>query len=87
MRPQFDFLKRLWNHVRQTRQRVYENADAPPVIEKLGVELILGSARFQDPHTIEIQETSGIFGGGLPRDSSSLPPAASPDQATFPNPR
>lgn len=59
MRPQFDFLN-VMDHVRRTREQVYENADAPPHIEKLGVELILGSARFQDPHTIEIQERGGV---------------------------
>lgn len=59
MQPQFDFLK-VMDHVRQTRQAVYEEADAPPHIEKLGVEVIAGSARFRDPHTIEIQETNGV---------------------------
>ncbi len=59
MPPQFDFLH-VMDHVRRTRQRVYEGADAPPHIEKLGVELILGSARFQDPHSIEVEETSGV---------------------------
>jgi pyruvate/2-oxoglutarate dehydrogenase complex dihydrolipoamide dehydrogenase (E3) component len=48
------------DHVRRTRQRVYEEADAPSHIEKLGVEVIAGNARFEDPHTIEIQETSGV---------------------------
>jgi pyruvate/2-oxoglutarate dehydrogenase complex dihydrolipoamide dehydrogenase (E3) component len=48
------------DHVRRTRQRVYEEADAPSDIEKLGVEVIAGNARFEDPHTIEIQETSGV---------------------------
>lgn len=58
MRPQFDF-SNVMDHVRRTRERVYEDADAPPHIEKLGVELILGSGRFHDAHTIEIRETSG----------------------------
>lgn len=55
---QFDF-SNVMNHVRQTRQAVYEDADAPPHIEKLGVEFIPGSARFQNPHSIEVQETNG----------------------------
>jgi pyruvate/2-oxoglutarate dehydrogenase complex dihydrolipoamide dehydrogenase (E3) component len=59
MRPQFDF-RNVMDHVRRTRQRVYEEADAPSHIEKLGVEVIAGNARFEDPHTIEIQETSGV---------------------------
>ena len=70
MRPQFDFLN-IMDHVRRTRERVYENADAPPHIEKLGVELILGSARFQDPHTIEIQERGGVWRRLTSRSSSS----------------
>ncbi len=56
---QFDF-GNVMNHVRQTRQRVYEDADAPPHMEKLGVEFILGRARFQDPHSIEVEESSGV---------------------------
>jgi pyruvate/2-oxoglutarate dehydrogenase complex dihydrolipoamide dehydrogenase (E3) component len=59
MRPQIDF-RNVMDHVRRTRQRVYEEADAPSHIEKLGVEVIAGNARFEDSHTIEIQETSGV---------------------------
>ena len=55
--PQFDFSS-VMNHVRRTRQTVYEQADAPPNLEKLGVEVIWGSSRFRDPHTIEIAESS-----------------------------
>jgi pyruvate/2-oxoglutarate dehydrogenase complex dihydrolipoamide dehydrogenase (E3) component len=58
MQPQFDFMT-VMDHVRRTRQRIYEDADAAPHIEKLGVEVILGSARFQDRRTVQIQETSG----------------------------
>lgn len=58
MQPQFDFMTVI-DHVRRTRQRIYEDADAAPHIEKLGVEVILGSARFQDRRTVQIQETSG----------------------------
>jgi pyruvate/2-oxoglutarate dehydrogenase complex dihydrolipoamide dehydrogenase (E3) component len=56
--PQFDFPS-VMKHVRRTRQRVYEQADAPPNLERLGVEVIQGSARFRDPHTIEIADSSG----------------------------
>ena len=45
--------------VRQTRQHIYEEADAPPNMEKLGVEVILSSARFADPHTLELTDSSG----------------------------
>ncbi|HEX4167033.1 MAG TPA: NAD(P)/FAD-dependent oxidoreductase [Bryobacteraceae bacterium] len=57
---QFEFLK-IMDHVRATRRHVYENTDAPPEIEKLGVEVIAGSARFLNSHAIEIfVESSGI---------------------------
>jgi pyruvate/2-oxoglutarate dehydrogenase complex dihydrolipoamide dehydrogenase (E3) component len=56
--PEVPFL-RVMEHVRQIRQRIYDDADAPPNLEKLGVEVIIGTARFTDPHTIEIQNTSG----------------------------
>ena len=42
------------DEVRRIRQQVYEEADAPPVLEKFGVEVIQASARFLDPHTIEL---------------------------------
>jgi pyruvate/2-oxoglutarate dehydrogenase complex dihydrolipoamide dehydrogenase (E3) component len=53
--PQFDF-SRVMDHVRQTRQTIYNQADAPPHLERLGVEVVLGNARFHDPHTIEISD-------------------------------
>jgi pyruvate/2-oxoglutarate dehydrogenase complex dihydrolipoamide dehydrogenase (E3) component len=58
VRPEIPFWQ-VMQHVRRTREHVYNNADAPPNLEKLGVEVILGSARFTDPHTIEIQNTAG----------------------------
>jgi pyruvate/2-oxoglutarate dehydrogenase complex dihydrolipoamide dehydrogenase (E3) component len=58
MQPQFDFSK-VMNHVRQTRLHIYEEADAPPQMERLGVDVILGSARFCDPHTLEIRNAAG----------------------------
>jgi pyruvate/2-oxoglutarate dehydrogenase complex dihydrolipoamide dehydrogenase (E3) component len=57
MQPRFDF-SRVMDHVRQIRQHVYDEFDAPPRMEKLGVELILGSARFCDPHRLEIRKDS-----------------------------
>ena len=44
----------LMEHVRRVRQHVYEDADAPEHMEKLGVEVILATARFRDPHTVEL---------------------------------
>ena len=39
--------------VRRVRQHVYEEADAPPVIAKLGIEVMEKRARFVDSHSIE----------------------------------
>ena len=46
--------------VHSIRNRVYEEADAPPNFEKLGVEVISGRARFLDPHTLEVQSKGGV---------------------------
>ena len=56
--PEFDFAQ-VMDHVRRTRQQIYDEADAPPQMEKLGVEVIPGSARFHDPHTIDIEHGNG----------------------------
>lgn len=45
---------RVMQNVRTLRERVYHDADAPPNLEKLGVEAIFASARFCDPHTVEL---------------------------------
>ena len=37
--PQIDFRK-VMEHVRQIRQQIYEDADAPPHMERLGVEVV-----------------------------------------------
>ncbi len=36
------------DHVRRTRQQIYDDADAPPNMEALGVEVITGTAGFMD---------------------------------------
>jgi pyruvate/2-oxoglutarate dehydrogenase complex dihydrolipoamide dehydrogenase (E3) component len=58
VQPEIPF-SHVMEHVRRTREHIYKDADAPPNLEKLGVEIILGSARFTDPHSIEIQNRSG----------------------------
>lgn len=52
-RPEFRF-DELMRHVHAVQSRIYEEADAPPVFEKLGVEIIEASASFLDPHTVEV---------------------------------
>ena len=51
--------ERVMDHVRSVRKQVYDDADAPPYMEKLGVEVIEAGARFLDPSAIEIREASG----------------------------
>jgi pyruvate/2-oxoglutarate dehydrogenase complex dihydrolipoamide dehydrogenase (E3) component len=48
----------VMRHVRSVRQHVYEQADAPPNLERFGVEVIASRARFIDPHTVEISESA-----------------------------
>lgn len=56
--PQVGF-SRLMDHVRRTRQHVYEDADAPPNMERLGVEVVMARACFLDPHTVQIENDAG----------------------------
>jgi pyruvate/2-oxoglutarate dehydrogenase complex dihydrolipoamide dehydrogenase (E3) component len=56
--PEVPF-SQVMDRVRRTREHIYREADAPPNLEKLGVEVIIRSARFADPHTVEIHNTSG----------------------------
>jgi pyruvate/2-oxoglutarate dehydrogenase complex dihydrolipoamide dehydrogenase (E3) component len=52
--PQEHDLGRVMARVKAIRQHVYEDADAPPHFEKLGVEVIEGQARFHSPHKVEV---------------------------------
>ena len=56
---QVDF-RAVIEKVRQTRKHIYEAADARPNIEKFGVEVIPARARFLDPHTLELTNSSGL---------------------------
>lgn len=50
---------RLMRHVRAVREAVYEEADAPPVYEAMGVEVRTGRARFVDAHTVAVATPDG----------------------------
>ncbi len=50
---------RVMDRVRRTREHIYDDADAPPNIEKLGVQIFTGKASFADPHAIDIQVPRG----------------------------
>ena len=49
----------VMNRVRQVRQSIYEDADAPPHMEKLGVEVVIASASFVDAHTVHAADEAG----------------------------
>ena len=42
--------------VRATRQRVYQDADSPEVMQKRGVEVITGQAGFLETHNVQVSE-------------------------------
>jgi pyruvate/2-oxoglutarate dehydrogenase complex dihydrolipoamide dehydrogenase (E3) component len=46
----------VMRHVREVRPTVYQQADAPPNIEKLGVEIVASRAQFADPHTLQLPD-------------------------------
>ena len=48
--------KQIIGRVHAIRELVYNDADAPPNMEKLGVHVISARARFLDPHRIELSE-------------------------------
>jgi pyruvate/2-oxoglutarate dehydrogenase complex dihydrolipoamide dehydrogenase (E3) component len=56
--PEFDF-GRVMEHVRNLRQKVYEHADAPPNFERMGVTVVEATARFLDPHSVELTDGAG----------------------------
>lgn len=56
--PAFDFSE-VMRHVHQTQQHIYEHADAPPIFERLGVEVIPARAKFTDRHRLELETAEG----------------------------
>jgi pyruvate/2-oxoglutarate dehydrogenase complex dihydrolipoamide dehydrogenase (E3) component len=50
---------RVMDRVHSIRDRIYADADAPPNLERLGVEVIPGRARFVGPHAVEIDANGG----------------------------
>ena len=57
--PDISF-RAVMERVRQVRRSIYDDADAPPNMEKLGVEVITGSARFLNAHAIELHNASDV---------------------------
>lgn len=56
--PQIDF-KKVIQHVHQTRQEIYEDADRPEIFEDMGIEVVSGSAQFIDEHQVNIKLDDG----------------------------
>ena len=65
---------RIITRLSSVQQQIYDEADAPPNLEKLGVHIIRGTAAFADPHTITVDGRSirarffVIATGSRPRD-------------------
>ncbi|MBN8731626.1 MAG: FAD-dependent oxidoreductase [Acidobacteria bacterium] len=51
--------RRVMERVRAIREHVYEEADSPPNLERLGVEVITGRARFVSPHVVAVSGSGG----------------------------
>ena len=49
----FDFGK-MMARLHAIREEIYEEADRPEIYEEMGVEVRFGTARFVDPHTVEV---------------------------------
>jgi len=56
--PEINFRKVI-EHVHETRQEIYEDADRPEIFEDMGVEVVAGSAQFLDEHTVKIKNADG----------------------------
>jgi len=56
--PQFDF-SRVMERVHEIQAAIYEEADAPHVYEKLGIEVIEGKAQFTSPRQVEVLGPGG----------------------------
>src|SRR5574337_306684 len=65
LEPQFDF-STVMDKVHELQNAVYEEADAPPVYQKMGITVIEGKAQFISPRQVEVLGR----GGGRPQIAS-----------------
>jgi len=49
----------VMEHVRETRQEVYEDADAPEIFEDMDIDVVEGDAHFVDSHTVAVDHGDG----------------------------
>ena len=82
--PEFDF-SAVMDRMHEIQAAIYEEADAPPVYEKMGIEVVEGKAQFIDSRQIEVLGPGGgrrrsgrlQLPGPAPRYSAAVPwPAA-----------
>jgi dihydrolipoamide dehydrogenase len=50
----------VMEHVREVRQEVYDDADHPSIFEDMGIDVITGTARFLDNHTVSVNGPDGV---------------------------
>ena len=60
--------RNVLEHVRRVRDEIYEDADAPPNLERLGIEVVSACAAFVDKHTIRLSASPASSGGDAPDD-------------------
>lgn len=46
----------VFEHIRQTRKYIYDDADQPAIYEKMGITVEFGYARFEDKHTLHVEK-------------------------------
>lgn len=51
----------VMQHVRSVRERIYQSDDAPPNLEKRGVDVIAGHACFTGPHELQVRSHDGTL--------------------------
>lgn len=56
--PQFDFPS-VMDKVHELQTAIYEDADAPPLYQKMGITVIEGKAQFISPHQVEVLGPGG----------------------------
>ena len=56
--PNINFAK-VMEHVHATQAHIYLEADAPPIYESMGVQVITAQAKFLDPRRLEIVDEQG----------------------------
>lgn len=56
--PKFDFSS-VMDKVHELQSAIYEEADAPPLYQKMGIAVIEGKAQFISPHQVEVLGPGG----------------------------